>query len=103
MVVGQHAQVNEILASINAHSTSAAAKGVVCLGGTVGIGGGSPEVLHDHFPNQWESPQGHCGPKEWPRLEQAQLTGIAAGSKYTAPDPPPSGGRWNRQPHTITM
>ena len=56
---------------------------------TVGASSSSLEPLYDCFPIWQEIPRDHCDPKEWPRLRQAQLTGILVGLDYTAPAPSP--------------
>ena len=89
MAADLHAWVNELLAAVNAHSTAAALKRGVCVSRSVGAGGSNPGPPHDHFPIWWETLQGHCSPKEWPRLRHAQVTGTAAGSECIAPAPPP--------------
>ena len=50
------------------HSTTAALRVGAHLGMTEGAGGIIPEPRLDRCPVQWESPQCHCAPREWPRL-----------------------------------
>ena len=58
-------QVNKLLAAATTHRTTVASKWGVLLGRMVGTGSSSPEAPCDHTLGQWESPQSHCGPREW--------------------------------------
>ena len=63
--VDLHASTKKLPAALNAHGTTATPKMGVCLGGTVGAGGSSPEHPSDHSPIQWESPKCCCSAREW--------------------------------------